>query len=223
MHDRDAGFDRQRGHGQMRQGTPADRAVGELVGLAPDGSEQALDAIGGHAWINDQHARLGREYRDGGDVLVGLVGHLGEQQRIDDERPDDADTQRVAIRCRLGRCRRPGVAAGARPVLHHEGRAEALLQSLGDDPGQAVRRRAGDERHDDGDSARRPFLRAERTTREREGEHAQQETLHCPLLIPILCAMAHPFTRKPSAIATGLSVEGRSLDIPHLNKPPCCR
>ena len=186
--------------------------------------------------LTRQHARLGGQDGDGRDVLLRLVGHLGEQQRVDHQRPDDADAQRVPVGRRLGRRRSTGVAAGARPVLHHERRAEPLLQALGHDPGQAVGRRAGDERHDDGDRPRRPFLRAERAppqSRDAAGSagaaslylpfptsaifgvlrhHYAQHIQHSPSATrtPIHSARAlHPLTRGPPA-AKVAAVAGRT-------------
>ena len=161
-----AGLHRQRRHGEMRQRAPTDRAVGELVRLALDRGEQARDAVGRNIGGDCQHARLRGEDRDRRDVLGRVVGHLGEQQVVDHQRPDDAHPQRVAVGRGLGRRRRAGVAAGARAVLDHERLAEPLLQALGDDAREAVGRRAGDERHDDGDLPRRasPGPRAGCTT-----------------------------------------------------------
>ena len=172
MHHRHAGLHRQRRHGQMRQRAATDGAVGELVRLPLDGGKQALDAIGRHVRREGQHARLRGEDRDRRNVLPRLVRHLGKQQMVDHQRPDDAHPQRVSIRRRLGHRRRAGIAAGARPVLDDERLGEPLLQALGHDPRQAVRRRAGDERHDDGDLPGRPLLRLQGAPAARKGNNA---------------------------------------------------
>jgi hypothetical protein len=75
-----------------------------------------------------QHARLRGQDGDGRDVPLGIVGHLGDQQVIDHQRPDDAHAQRVAVGGSFSRRCGAGVAAGARPVFDHEGLAELVLR-----------------------------------------------------------------------------------------------
>jgi len=50
-------------------------------------------------------------------------------------------------------------AAGAGPILDHDGLAEPLLQRLPDDTADDVAPAAGAERHDDANGPMRPFLR----------------------------------------------------------------
>ena len=68
-----------------------------------------------------------------------IVRHLGEQQRVDGERPAQADADGVAVGLGLGDHVGAGIGAGARPVLDHERLAERLLQMVGDQRGRPCR------------------------------------------------------------------------------------
>ena len=81
--------------------------------------------------------------------VLRIVGQLGEQQRVDGERPADADADGGAVGRGLGDGVGADVAAGARLVIDDEGLTELLLQMVGDHPGDHVGRRTGAERHDD--------------------------------------------------------------------------
>ena len=75
--------------------------------------------------------------------LARIVGQLGEQQRVDGERPADADADGGAVGRGLGDRVGAEIAAGARLVLDHEGAVRIFLRKpVGDQARHDVGRRA---------------------------------------------------------------------------------
>src|SRR5215472_17821852 len=102
----------------------------------------------------------------------------------------------------------------ARPVLHHKGGSEPLLQPVRQNARKAVRRRRGDERHDDGDGAGGPLLRADWAPRagehEQEAPHPQSLPSRSPALcvhyagrVPWLTRRRHAARMSEKPVATG--------------------
>ena len=113
-----------------------------LPGLALMTSISSFIDLGRHRGMHGHD--VGR-HRDDGDrrkILHRIVGHLGEQARVDHE-PGADDQQRVAVGGRG--CHHSGrrVAAGARLVDDVELLAEAGRELVGHDAGDDIGRAAG--------------------------------------------------------------------------------
>ena len=131
-----------------------------LPGIVLQQLDQLGDVVDPERRRNRQRAWLRDQLRDRRDVLLRVVGQLGEQQRVDGERPADADADDRAVGLGLGDRVGAEIAAGARLVLHHESAARIFLAELiGDQPRHRVGRRAGAERHIDVHGLGRPALR----------------------------------------------------------------
>ena len=70
----------------------------------------------GHVGVDREHARLVGQPRDQRKIGERIVRHLREQQRVEPERPENADPDRRAVGRRLRNHVGSEIAAGARPV-----------------------------------------------------------------------------------------------------------
>ena len=113
-----------------------------LPGFALQKRDQLRDAVNHNVGIHRERARLRHQLGDRRDVGLGVVGQLGEQQRVDGERPADADPDGGAVGRGLGHRVGADVAAGAGLVVDDERLAELFLQMVGDQAGDHVGRRA---------------------------------------------------------------------------------
>ena len=120
-----------------------------LPGSRFNSAISSADAVNLNVGINRERARLRHQLGDRSDVGLGVVGQLGEQQRVDGKRPADADADGGAVGRGLGDRVGAGVAAGAGLVLDHERLAELFLQMIGNQARHHVGRRPGAERHHD--------------------------------------------------------------------------
>ena len=120
-----------------------------LPGLVLMSSISSFTVLAGNAGVHHQDVRRGGGQRDRREVLVGVVGRLGVEARIDHEaraRDQDACSRRAR---RLRDLRHADIAAGAGVVLDIELLLEIFRQLLRDQPRHHVGRAAGRERHDD--------------------------------------------------------------------------
>ena len=108
--------------------------------------------------IDDQHERRLHHQRQRDQVGHRVVGKILVERDVDRHGRARRHHQRVAVRRRLGDRARRDDAAGARPVLDHEGLAEPLLELLPEHAGEDVGAAAGRERNHDGDRPRRIIL-----------------------------------------------------------------
>ncbi len=99
---------------------------------------------------HDQHRGDGARVEYRREVLARVEIQAFVDTGVDGERAV-GHQQGAAVRCGLGHGMGADVAAGARPVLHHHGLAQALLQLLAQAPRQQVRAAARRKGHDDGD------------------------------------------------------------------------
>ena len=97
----------------------------------------------------DHHVAKLVDQRDGDKILLGIVGQLRIQRRIERHVGKPADHQRIAV----GLAGRRGLGAdhgaGAGLVLDHETLAGAFGQHVGDKPPDQVVAAAGPDRDDD--------------------------------------------------------------------------
>jgi len=70
--------------------------------------------------VDGKRARLSRQRGDVGEILARIIGELAEQQRIDRERPRNAESQHVAVGLGLGDRVGAEIAARTGLVLHHK-------------------------------------------------------------------------------------------------------
>ena len=112
--------------------------------------------------MHHQDVRQPRDQADRLEILHGVVGQLGIEERIDRVGRDRSDQEGVAVRRGLRDRAGAEIAARARAVLHDERLAEILLHVLREQPPEQVGGAAGRERHDEIDLLGRPFLRTAR-------------------------------------------------------------
>ena len=101
--------------------------------------------------IDHQHERHAREERDRREVLARIVGKVLAHGDVDREHRARRHHDGVAVRRRVRDRRGRRHAAAARPVLHHERLAQALLEPLAQHAGEQAGHPAGRKRHDEGD------------------------------------------------------------------------
>ena len=158
--------ERDRLHGEVRQRAVADRSEVVFARFALQKRDKFRGAVNHNAGIDRERARLRHQLGDRRDVGLGVVGQLREQQRVDGERPADADPDGGAVGRGLGHRVGADVAARARLVVDDERLTELFLQMVGDQAGDHVGRRARAERHDDLHGLGRPVLRGRGQGRE---------------------------------------------------------
>ena len=131
------------------EGAGPGRAEGDLAGLLPGELDQVRHRLDRQRRIDHQHERHAREQRDRREVLARIIGQALAHGHVDREHRARRHHDRVAVgrRMRDRGCRRH--AAAARPVLHDERLAQALLEPLAQDAseqaGDAARRKRDDE------------------------------------------------------------------------------
>ena len=195
-------LERDRLHREMRQRTVADRGEIVLARIALQQLDQIGDGVDPHTRVDHQRAGLRDQLRDRRDILLRIVGQLGEQQRVDRERPADADADGGAVGRGLGDRVGADIAARARLVLDDEGRCPHVSgrEPVGDHARDDVGRGAGAERHDDVHRFRRPGLRGSCAGRRKQtGKRANEARL--PGAQRLLAAFT--MTRPPSATKEG--------------------
>ena len=155
-------------------GAEGDRA-GLLLGLG-DEILHALEASG----RRHQHVGKLAERDDRGEILRGVERQLGETGRHDGV-DRGIDQERVAVRIGLGGLRHAERAAGAGPVLEHEGLAELLADLVEYRAADGVERTARRKRDHQLDGlARRPGLRQRALGQggKQNGEGEEDAALH---------------------------------------------
>jgi len=130
----------------MRRAAGARRGETVFARVGLDELDQLLDVLGGHRGVDGDHVGRHGDNGDRREVLDGIVGHLGEQARVDKKACAHGD-QRVAIPRRRSDHARRDIAARARLVHHVELLAETGRQLVGHDAGDGVSRPAGREAH----------------------------------------------------------------------------
>ena len=137
-------------HRDVRSAAVAARAVVELAGMLAGVVDQLGHRVRRHRWVHHEHVGQPRHHADGREVGDRVVGELRIERRIEGQRADMAEQQRVPVGVGLGdggagdRSRQP------RPVVDHHRLAEAVRHLLADDPAEEIGRSAGRERHDQG-------------------------------------------------------------------------
>ena len=136
-----------------------------------------------HRFLGDDQERLGRDQRNGLEILQQV-----ELERIDraarDVGPPLADADRVAVGRRARDTADTDGAARTGDVLDDDGLAEGGAHALGHDARDHVRRAAAGERHDHGDGPRRIGLRrcagGERKAHGEHGRGSDEPSHHTP-------------------------------------------
>jgi hypothetical protein len=138
--------------------------------------DQFRDGIGRERLVGDERDRLGRHHAHGSEILLGVVGQLLADGRIDQQRVG-GDQHGVAVGGRLGERRRRHDRAGARAVLDHDGLASpARGEEIREDARHHVGRPAGRERHQE---LHRPRGKVGRALRRRAGGGGEQRESCC--------------------------------------------
>jgi len=117
--------------------------------------------------VADDDVRHLAQHDNGCEIPIGVVGHRLEKKLIEHRRPDRRGDQRVAVWLGLGGIGGADHAAGAGPVLDHEGLSELVAQRLRNRARGDVGIAAGAEQIDDRHRPRRPvtLLRRRRLNR----------------------------------------------------------
>ena len=97
----------------------------------------------------DHHVAELVDQRDRDKILLGVVGQLGIQRRIERHVGEPADHQRIAVRIAGRRGLGADDGAGAGLVLDHKTLAGALCEHVGDKPPDQIVAAAGPDRDDD--------------------------------------------------------------------------
>ena len=135
-------------------------AVAVLARLGLDERDQLLEGIGLDRRVHGQKQRRARGERDGNEILVGVVGKLGIQERVDRVGRVVRHQQRIAVRRRLRHVFRAQDAVRPGLVLHDELLAPALGEFLPDEARDRVRQTARRITHDDAHGFFRVIFRA---------------------------------------------------------------
>ena len=153
--DEDAGRHLQVLEGQVAGAAVAGRAVVQLARPGARERDELLQVLRRHVGMDDVQARHLGEQRDRLEVLDRVVGELVEDERVDRERADVAEDQRVLVG-RRGDLGHRDVAGAARLVVDVDALAEQLAELDRGRAGDDLRAAAGRERHDEADRLGRP-------------------------------------------------------------------
>jgi hypothetical protein len=168
-------------HVEVSARADAERAVVELGRLLLRVLDQVLHARDRQRGMRDQRVIDGDEPAHRHEILDRVIGQLGVEARVDDERDLRADQQRVAVGRRLGDVFGRDLVVGARPVLDDRLLAEALREALRELAPERIGDAAGRGRHHDGDGPRRKGLRVRERRKAREREQRSEPFRHCSL------------------------------------------
>ena len=134
---------------QVRDGAGAGRGEGQAAGVLLGGLDDVVEVLVRRVGIHHQHGRAHCHQGHGAQVLVGVVGELGVQQRVEHRVVGLRHHQRQAITGRLGDLVERQVAAGTGLVLHHDGPAVGIGELGADQPGEVVGAPTRREGHED--------------------------------------------------------------------------
>src|SRR5262245_3996121 len=145
----DAGHQLEELAGEMHRSAVPSGGERERARLRLGHGDQGGHRSGRRAVRHGEHDRNVGELRDRHEVLLGIVGELAHQALVDGKRARRADADRVAVGRTLRNELDADVAAGARPVLHHDLLPKALRhlprEQARDRVRAAPRRKRGDE------------------------------------------------------------------------------
>ncbi len=136
--------------GDVGQGAIAGVAMIELAGMRACVGDKFRESVERHRRWADQQLGDCRDQRHRHDVLLGVVGQVGVERRID-RVVGRGQQQRVAVGRRLGERVGGDRAAGARPVVDHHALAEGVVDAVGEQPRHDVDRAARGKRHEQPD------------------------------------------------------------------------
>jgi hypothetical protein len=117
---------------------------GLALAAAIELGQRLVRRVGAH----HQHHGLRSHHRHGQQVFQRVVGHLGEQRRVDRQVGGLAQADGVAVGLGLGDHVHADVAVAARAVVDDEGPLGVVGELLRDEPGHDVGGAAGGVGHD---------------------------------------------------------------------------
>src|SRR4029453_18447344 len=121
----------------MRRAADTWRREAVLARVRLDDLDQLLHGLGRHRGVYAHNVGRHRDDADGGKILDGIIGDLGEQAWVDDEARAD-DEQGVSVRWGSGDHSRRRIAARARLVHDVELFAEPGRELVANDAGNDI-------------------------------------------------------------------------------------
>ena len=193
------------------------------AGLRLGQCDELLEVLRGQVRVHHQHRRHGRDHRHRHEALVGVVRKLGEHRRIDRERPDVTEDQRVAVGLRTLHGVHRDIAGAAGTAFDDDlllpGFGELRSDQARQELGAAARR----ERHDEHNGLVRVVgLRRNRRNdahRQRRAKHgAAHPSLTAHAILPCgrpRCSRNHARFRRIASVS--------SQSSPCRRDRPCAR
>jgi hypothetical protein len=186
VHDEDVGRHLQVLEGEVAGAAVARRAVVELARLRLRERDELLEVLRRQIGVDDIQARHLGKQRDRLEVLDRVVGQLFEDERVDRERADVAEHDRVLVVGTRDLGHRD-VAGAARLVVDEDALAEQLAELGGGRAGDDLRAAAGSERHDEADRLRRPGIGRARNRRQPADDRARCDEAKSGATVDALC------------------------------------
>lgn len=178
MHQLDPHAPLQKLAAQMVQRSVACRSVVDLSRPCARTGDEFLQRAHGQGGMDHHDLRRVGELRDGREIRDRVHIRRALHRGPAGHAAGIADHQRMPVRPRALGCQQADGAVAAGPVLHHHRYAELRRERIGDQPRGEIGPAAGRRGDDDGDRARREFLRP-RCLRERQRARAEDRAASC--------------------------------------------
>ena len=163
-----------------------------------------------HRWIEQDHHRHADDAGDRRGVANEVEIELFVERGVD-RVGDGGKQQRISVRRRVHHGLGADIAAGARPVLRHEGLAEPLVQPLTDQARRDVDPAAGGKAGDDAHRPRRILVRRRKPREGRCGGNGAGRRYECTAV-----KFHDAPLRGANAIAIFVTEVGRSEPVPRM-------